>query len=103
MLSLTSMRALAPGACAPRARGAKHATIAQPRRVAKLRVSAAGDVADFADAQVRCRDRDRERARGVRYEISVVDSRARVRAVALAWVRSTATTPVGVGSRGFQW
>jgi hypothetical protein len=99
MLSLTSMRALAPGACAPRARGAKHATIAQPRRVAKLRVSAAGDVADFADAQVRCRDR----ARGVRYEISVVDSRARVRAVALAWVRSTATTPVGVGSQGFQW
>jgi len=51
MFSLTSMRALAPGPCAPRARGAKpRARIAAPSRV---RVSAAGDVADFADARVR--------------------------------------------------
>jgi len=71
MFSLTSTRALAPGTrLAPRARGAKHrATIAPCIRGRARRVSAAGDVADFADAQVRTTgvaNRERRRARNAR-------------------------------------
>ena len=70
MFSLTSTRALAPGTrLAPRARGAKHrATIGPCIRGRARRVSAAGDVADFADAQVRTgvANRERRRARNAR-------------------------------------
>ena len=77
MFSLTSTRALAPGTrLAPRARGATHrATIAPCIRGRARRVSAAGDVADFADAQVRTGVANREE--GTHGEISVVDTRAR--------------------------
>ena len=71
MFSLTSTRALAPGTrLAPRARGAKHRATIAPciRGRARLKVSAAGDVADFADAQVRTgvANRERRRARNAR-------------------------------------